>query len=99
MTTYVQDLSAKLDYTQDWSQMLTANGGATIASCTVTAAVVAPGGGTATVTKSNTTTTVTYRLTTSAVTGIPCTVDVVVHIVLSTGEEDERTDHIQVTSR
>lgn len=91
--TYTQDVSAVLDYTQDWSAILTANGGATISSCTVTAT------GGATVTKSNTTTAVTYRLTTAAVTPVPSVVDVVVHVVLSTGEQDERTDHVQVTNR
>jgi hypothetical protein len=96
--TYTQDVSAILDYTQDWGPILAANGGATIASCTVTPAVVAPGTGTPSVTKSNTTTTVTYRLTTAGL-STPSMVDVVVHVTLSTGEQDERTDHVQVTNR
>jgi hypothetical protein len=93
MASYVQDTSAVLDYTQDWGPILAANGGATITSCTVTPT------NSATTTKSNTTTTVTYRLTTAAVTNVPANVDVVVHVVLSTGEQDERTDHVSVTSR
>jgi len=93
MTDYLQDPSAILDYTKDWSAELALNGGATITDATVTA------DGGATVTKSFTDTVVTYRLTTAGVSVVPSYVNVVIHIVLSTGEEDERTDRVQVTNR
>lgn len=94
MTTYSQDPAAILDYAVDWSAELTANGSATISSCTVT------GPATVTITSAtHTTTAVTFRLAVAGVTTVPSVVSIVVHVVLSTGEEDERTVRVQVTNR
>lgn len=93
MSDYSQDPTAKLDYTQNWAPQLAANGGATIASHTVSAT-----GGATILQSSRTTTTVTYRLVTSGVTTVPSEINATVHVVLSTGEEDEHTDTIQVTN-
>jgi phenylalanyl-tRNA synthetase beta subunit len=92
--TYIQDPSARLDYTFDWSAQLAANGTAQISSATV----VATGGAVV----SNLTVaspTVTFRLATNGVTSVPSIVDVTNHVILDTGEEDERTMRVHVTNR
>lgn len=93
-TTYVQDPQAKLDYTFDWTAQLAANGAATIASATV---VASSGAVVSNVTTASST--VTYRLAVSLVATVPSWVSVVNHVVLSTGEEDERTMRVQITNR
>jgi hypothetical protein len=95
MTAYRQDPAAKLDYAQDWGPMLAANGGATIASHTVT-----PSGGITISASSHTATVVTYRVVASAVTPVPSNAPAAtVHVVFSDGEEDERTDTFLIANR
>lgn len=90
---FVQDSSAVLDYTFDWSEQLAANGAANISTATVLAT-----GGAAISNKTVVSPTVTFRLNTTTVSTVPSTIDVTNHVVLSTGEEDERTFRVVVVA-
>lgn len=89
-----QDPAAKLDWTFDWSEILEVNGSPTISSATattdITGAVVT---GTA-----HDATKVTCVLACPTV-PLGTVVGLTTHIVLSSGEEDERTHHIEITNR
>lgn len=91
-----QDVDAKLDYTVSWATDLTANGSATISSATVTCTNADVTISDVTVTDTNTS--VTWRLDTTSVTGAPVYIECLVHVVLSTDEEDERTLKVLVTN-
>lgn len=93
MTVNNQDPTAIRDWTEDWTSSL---GAATISTATVTAPVIPTGA--SIVASSNTTTSVTFRLNVSGV-AAPAWVGVKIHIVMSTGEEDQRTFWVQVTNR
>jgi hypothetical protein len=85
-----QDPQAKLDHTVDWSADLSA--GVTITSATV----ICPTPGVTITGPVHDDSTVTFRLGPCALTQSTW-IDCIVHIVLSTGEEDERTLRVQIT--
>lgn len=92
MATHKQDPSAILDWSMDWTAQLAANGGATISSATVVCsnehADVSD--------ISHNNTVVTWRLAVEGITTGALTHTV--HVVLSTGEQDERDMTITVAN-
>lgn len=85
-----QDPQAKLDHTVDWSAYLSA--GVTITGATV----ICPTAGVTITGPTFDDTTVTFRLGPCSIT-TPVWIDCIVHVVLSDGEEDERSLRVQIT--
>lgn len=89
-----QDYSATITWTQDWSKHLTVNGGLTISSATVTCTDVRVTIASTTVTGAGTS--VTFKASQAGMTR-PTSVLVVVAVVLSNGDHDQRNFPIQFT--